>query len=134
MNEDIKCSQFECPELSKWIKYQWVINIWYFCCFQGYALFGSVMCLFLTTVGYHHSHSFFYALLLVFGGLSALRLVCICDALPFKFGPAYWSSVFSLFLMLIICPYLIVFIYILSLRKMAKETIAHQLIRISWLK
>ena len=33
------------------------------------------MCLFLTTVGYHHSHSFFYALWLVFGGLSAAKLV-----------------------------------------------------------
>jgi len=42
---------------------------------QGYALFGNVVCLFLTTVGYHHSHSFFYALWLVFGGLSAAKLV-----------------------------------------------------------
>ena len=42
---------------------------------QGYALFGNVLCLFLTTVGYHHSHSFFYALWLVFGGLSAAKLV-----------------------------------------------------------
>lgn len=33
------------------------------------------MCLFLTTIGYHHSHSFFYALLLLFGGLSAAKLV-----------------------------------------------------------
>lgn len=42
---------------------------------QGYALFGNVVCLFLTTIGYHHSHSFFYALWLVFGGLSAAKLV-----------------------------------------------------------
>ena len=44
---------------------------------QGYALFGNVVCLFLTTIGYHHSHSFFYALWLVFGGLSAAKLVSI---------------------------------------------------------
>ncbi|CAH3045271.1 unnamed protein product [Porites lobata] len=44
---------------------------------SGYALFGNVVCLFLTTVGYHHSHSFFYALWLVFGGLSAAKLVTV---------------------------------------------------------
>ncbi|KAK2568129.1 Protein YIPF3 [Acropora cervicornis] len=44
---------------------------------SGYALFGNVVCLFLTTIGYHHSHSFFYALWLVFGGLSAAKLVTV---------------------------------------------------------
>ncbi|EDO47784.1 predicted protein, partial [Nematostella vectensis] len=45
------------------------------CSLTGYAMFGQVVCLFFTTVGYHHSHSFFYMLWLIFGGLSALKLV-----------------------------------------------------------
>ena len=59
-------------EMSRMCQQLWYL---YFCILQGYALFGNCLCLFLTTVGYHHSHSFFYFLWLVFGGLSALKLV-----------------------------------------------------------
>jgi len=47
--------------------------------FQGYALFGHCLALFLTTI-FHpvHSHLFFYTLWLVFGGLSTLRMVRHC--------------------------------------------------------
>lgn len=52
-----------------------ISQLFIFLLLQGYALFGNVVCLFLTTIGYHHSHSFFYALWLLFGGLSAAKLV-----------------------------------------------------------
>jgi len=65
-----------------------LLGLAYFCNIQlrllqilsllGYAMFSHCLVLLLSTVIHtHHSHLFFYFLWLVFGGLSALRLVAV---------------------------------------------------------
>eukprot|EP00794_Sanderia_malayensis_P016816 gene16816-18512_t len=41
----------------------------------GYGLFGHCITIFLTTLSHHTSHMLFYMLLLVFGGLSSLKMI-----------------------------------------------------------
>ncbi|XP_065072265.1 protein YIPF3-like [Rhopilema esculentum] len=43
----------------------------------GYALFGHCLTILLTTISHHHSHLVFYSSMLIFGGLSSLKMVGI---------------------------------------------------------